>query len=357
MSQNGIEKIRRSIDRIDDDLLSLLNQRAQQAKKIGQAKKRANVEVFSSQRERQIIERLFEKNKGPLGEDEIEDVFEAIFTTCRSIQKKYTIAFFGPEATFTHMAALKHFGRNCDYVPLPSIKDVFSEVEHKRADYGVVPIENSTEGVVNHSLDMFIDSDLSIVAEREEPIAQNLLSLSGRLKDVKTIYSHPQPLAQCRKWLDTHLPHAFVHEAASTSDAALKATLDASSAAIASAMAGKMYSLKTVAQRIEDTSNNATRFLIIGRTAAAPSGKDKTSIMFCLKDKVGALYEMLEPFMREGLNLTKIESRPTKKKAWEYIFFVDFIGHQSQKNVQRSLSALGEKCATLKVLGSYPYSG
>ncbi len=355
MSLESLESLRKAIDTVDDELLSLLNRRAQVAQKIGKVKEKEKVSIFSGERERKILERLISKNKGPLSEDEIDDIFQAVFTACRSIQKKFVIAFFGPEATFTHQAALKHFGRNCQYVPLPSIKDVFFEVEHKRADFGVVPIENSTEGIVNHSLDMFFESDLLIVAEREEPVNQNLFNLSGNIKEIKTVHSHPQALAQCRKWLDTHLPKAAVTEAASTSDAALKATLDASNAAIASLMAGQMYHLKLVAQRIEDTKDNATRFLIIGRTAAPASGKDKTSIMFSLKDKVGALHEMLEPFQREGLNLTKIESRPTKKKAWEYIFFVDFSGHLSQKNVQRALSALREKCSSLKVLGSYPY--
>jgi len=355
MSRDAIDKLRKSIDSLDEDLLALLNRRAEVAKKIGQVKERRKADVFSVERERQILESLFVKNKGPLGEDEIDDIFQSIFTTCRSIQRKYSIAYFGPEATFTHQAALKHFGRNCAFIPLPSIKDVFFEVERKRADFGVVPIENSTEGVVNHSLDMFIDSDLLIVAEREEPISHNLFSLSGRLKEIQTVYSHPQPLAQCRKWLDTHLPHVAIHESASTSDAALKATLDASSGAIASLMAGKMYHLKPVAEKIEDTRDNATRFLIIGRASAPETGRDKTSILFALKDKVGALYEVLEAFKKEGLNLTKIESRPTKKKAWEYIFFVDFIGHQSQKNVQRALASLREKCSSLKILGSYPY--
>jgi chorismate mutase/prephenate dehydratase len=241
-------------------------------------------------------------------------------------------------------------------VALPSIKDVFSEVERNRADYGVVPIENSTEGVVNHTLDMFLESDLVITAECEEPISQNLLSISGDLKSVKRVYSFPQAIAQCRKWLEAHLPRVQIHESASTADAAVQATLDASAAAIASELAGRIYHLKSVASGIEDSRDNATRFLVIGRHISPRTGKDKTSLLFSVKDKVGALYEMLQPFKKAKLNLTKIESRPTKKKAWEYIFFVDFIGHQSDKHVQTALAELKKQCTTFKVLGSYPTS-
>jgi chorismate mutase/prephenate dehydratase len=298
-----------------------------------------------------------EKNKGPFSHESDEDIFQGIFAASRSLQKRVTVAFFGPEATFTHQAALKHFGRNCEFIPLPSIPDVFSEVERNRAEYGVVPIENSTEGMVNHTLDMFMESDLMITAEREERIHQNLLSIAGSVKSVKTVYSHPQALAQCRKWLDLHLPNVTIHEAASTADAAVKATLDPSSAAIASSLAGQIYHLKPVELNIEDTPDNATRFLVIGRKSSAPSGKDKTSIVVWIKDRVGALHDMLNVFKEAKINLTKIESRPTKKKAWEYIFFVDFIGHQSEKNVQHALEILGRQCANLKVLGSYPYGG
>jgi chorismate mutase/prephenate dehydratase len=287
--------------------------------------------------------------------ESVDDIFQAIFTACRSLQKRLDVAFFGPEATYTHQTAIKHFGRNAEYISVPSISDVFFEVERKRADYGVVPIENSTEGVVNHTLDMFVDSQLHIVAEREEPISHQLLSISGKLREIKNVYSHPQALAQCRKWLDSHLPGVAIHTSASTSDAAVHATMDKTSAAIASQLAGQIYHLKTVAHHIEDMADNATRFLVIGHAVPPPSGRDKTSILFSVKDRVGALYDVLLPFRTAKVNLTKIESRPTKRKAWEYLFFVDFLGHQSEKHVKKALEGLSKRCSHLKILGSYPY--
>jgi chorismate mutase/prephenate dehydratase len=253
------------------------------------------------------------------------------------------------------MAAIRQFGRNAEFNAVPTIRDVFSEVERRRADYGVVPIENSTEGVVNHTLDMFVDSDLIIVGEREEPISQNLLSISGSLKSIKRVYSHWQAIAQCRKWLEARLPGVPVHEAASTADAAVQATLDPAVGAIASGLAAQIYHLKVLAPKIEDYPDNATRFLIIGHQAPPRTGHDKTSILLSLKDRVGALYDILTPFRRAGINLTKIESRPTKKKAWQYLFFMDFIGHQSEPRVERALMELRKKCTMLKILGSYPY--
>jgi chorismate mutase/prephenate dehydratase len=248
------------------------------AKEIGRIKAKNGETIFSSDRENEILNRLTEKNAGPLSPEAIGDIFQTIFANCRALQKRRSVAYFGPEATFTHQVAIRHFGRDSEFIPLPSISDVFFEVERKRADFGVVPVENSTEGVVNHTLDMFVESNLKIVAERGEAISQNLMSISGKLKSIKTVYSHPQALAQCRKWLDTHLPGVAIHSSASTSDAAVQATLDGSVAAIASLLAAQIYHLKPVALDIEDTSDNATRFLIIGHSAPKPTGKDKTSI-------------------------------------------------------------------------------
>lgn len=352
---SSLARFRSRIDSIDDQLLKLLNERGKIAKEIGKVKAKNGDTVLSSSRESDILTRLATKNQGPMSPEAVGDIFQTIFATCRSLQKRQTIAYFGPEATFTHQVAIKHFGRDCEFTAVPSISDVFFEVERKRADFGVVPIENSTEGVVNHTLDMFMESDLEIVAEREEAISQNLLSISGKLKNIKSVYSHSQALAQCRKWLDSHLPGVPLHTAASTADAAVHATLDGSSAAIASLLAGQIYHLKPVALSIEDSRENATRFLVIGHHAPGATGKDKTSVLLSVKDRVGALYDILQPFRQAGVNLTKIESRPTKKKAWEYIFFVDFIGHKSEKRVQTALKGLEPQCNYLKVLGSYPY--
>ena len=356
-SLSSLDKLRGKIDKIDDQVVSLLNERGRLAKEIGRIKAERGENVFAVDRETEILSRLAEKNKGPIPGEALDDIFQAIFTTCRSLQKRVEVAFFGPEATYTHQAAINHFGRNAQFTPVPSIKDVFFEVERKRADFGVVPVENSTEGVVNHTLDMFVQSSLHIVAELEEPISHCLLSASGKKGAIKSVYSHPQALAQCRKWLDSHLPGVSLHEAASTSDAAVHATLDGASAAIASQLAAQIYHLKSVALHIEDSPDNATRFLVIGHEIPKPTGKDKTSVLFSVKDRVGALYDVLEPFRKAALSLTKIESRPTKRRAWEYLFFVDFIGHQSDKKVQSALAELGARCNHLKVLGSYPYGG
>jgi len=357
MPKSSLDKLRRQIDSIDDKILDLLNSRGRLAKEIGRVKAERGENVFAADREAEILGRLKDASKGPIAAESIDDIFQTIFATCRSLQKRVDVTFFGPEATYTHQAAIRHFGRSAQFTPVPTIKDVFYEVELRRADFGVVPVENSTEGVVNHTLDMFVESELHIVAELEQPISHSLLSLSGKLSSVKKVYSHYQALAQCRKWLDSHLPGVALHEASSTSDAAVHATLDASSAAIASQLAGQIYQLKAAALRIEDTADNATRFLVIGHQIPEPSGRDKTSVMFSVKDRVGALHDVLQPFRTANLSLTKIESRPTKRRAWEYVFFVDFLGHQSDKKVQAALSDLGKRCNHLKVLGSFPYGG
>jgi len=277
----------------------------------------------------------------------------------RHLQKPLQVAYFGPEATFTHQAALRQFGQNAPLTCCKSISDVFSDVERDRADYGVVPIENSTEGVVNHTLDMFVDSSLSICSELEMPIHLALLGRKSKVplaRAVKTLYAFGQPLAQARRWVETHLPFTHVVEAGSTAQSAQWAAKHPHSAAIASSIAAKIYDLDILASRIEDSPNNFTRFLVVGKTRPEPTGRDKTSILFSIKDHVGALHDMLLPFKKYGLNMTKIESRPTRQRAWEYVFFVDFLGHRSDKKVQQALALLERSCVFLKVLGSYPRS-
>ncbi|MGQ0645520.1 MAG: prephenate dehydratase [Elusimicrobiota bacterium] len=349
-----LDALRGRIDKLDDHILRLLNERADVARAIGALKASRDEEVYASNRERAILDRLTESNGGPLPAEAVEEIFRAVIVNCRLLQKKLRIAYLGPEATFTHQAAAKHFGRSADYLPVKSISDVFDEVEKARADYGVVPIENSTEGVVNHTLDMFMESDLVICAEREDPISHCLLASQGDIKKVKAVYSHPQALAQCRRWLEDRLRHAAVHEAASTADAAAHAALDASAAAVAGPLAAEIYGLKTLAAGIQDAAHNVTRFLIIGRKLSSPSRRNKTSLLVSIKDKVGALNELLLSFKKQKLNLTKIESRPSKKKAWEYVFFIDLEGHVSEPAVQRVLKDLKKHCVFLKVLGSYP---
>ncbi len=349
-----LKKLRSQVDTLDSKLLQLLNQRAQLVKQIGKIKSLNNKQYYAPEREREILSQITKNNQGPLSSKAVQEIFSEILHTCRSLEKRLKIAYFGPEATFTHLAAIKNFGKSAEYISRKSIADVFTEVEKGRADYGVVPIENSTEGVVNHTLDMFIESDLKICAETFLEISHYLLSQTGNLKKIKRVYSHPQALAQCRNWLEDHLVNAELVETASTAGAAQRVKKESAAAAIAGNLAAELYGLKIVASRIEDRSDNFTRFLVISENFPAPSGIDKTSILFSIKDRIGALHDMLVPFKKNNINLTKIESRPTKKKAWEYIFFVDFIGHLSEKNVQKALSELKEQCLSLKILGSYP---
>ncbi|MGA2090293.1 MAG: prephenate dehydratase [Endomicrobiales bacterium] len=350
----NIEHLRKQIDSVDEGILDLLSRRAGLVKQVGSVKMKTGQDFYIPHREKKIITGLQKKNKGLLPPGAIESIYREILSACRSLESRIKVAFFGREASYTHEASLKNFGVAAQYSAVPTIADVFGEVEKNRADFGVVPIENSTEGVVNHTLDMFIESDLVICAEISMPIRNYLLSVSGIKKNIKKVYSHPQPLAQCRTWLETNLPGIPVIETLSTSEAARRVVSEPDAAAIASRSAGQLYGLETVEQNIEDNPENCTRFLVIGRNCAQSSGTDKTSVMFSIKDKVGALHDILMTFKHQGINLTKIESRPTKKKAWEYIFFVDFLGHISQSRVQKALKALEHHCVFLKVLGSYP---
>lgn len=266
------------------------------------------------------------------------------------------VAFFGPEATFTHMAARRHFGSTVQYSPEPTIDDVFRDVSAGNVDYGVVPIENSTEGVVTHTLDLLQESDVQICGEVSIDIELCLLSRSGRGKDVRRILSHPHALGQCRRWIAAHHPDAAVEEVASTAQAAKEARSDRAVAAVSSRLAGDLYGLRLVQANIADNHDNITRFFVIGDDAPTPTGEDKTSIVFAAKDRVGVLHDMLAPFAKHRINLTKIESRPSRQKAWEYVFFIDFRGHQQEPRAKRALGQLAESCVFLKVLGSYPRS-
>jgi len=351
-----LKKLRENIDKIDNQILALLNQRVRAVREIAKLKSKTKQEFYAPHREKRIVERLLRKNKGPLPNEVLKGIFQEILNASRSIQKKLKVAYLGPEATFTHMAAVKNFGKYALYTPVKSIADVFSEVEKGRSDYGVVPIENSTEGVINHTLDMFVTSELKICSELLLEISHNLLSRGSDLKEIKRIYSHPQAIAQSRNWIEDNLPNAELVETSSTARAAEMAEKDPESGAIASRLAASLYDLKIIAEHIEDNVQNFTRFLVIGKSFPQRSGEDKTSILFSIKDRVGALHDMLTPFRQNNINLTKIESRPTKLRAWEYIFFVDFAGHLEDENVKRALGQLEKDCLFLKILGSYPRS-
>ncbi|KAF0215986.1 MAG: chorismate mutase / prephenate [Geobacteraceae bacterium] len=349
-----IKELRKEIDAVDDRILELLNRRAALVIEVGKLKRDDKGEFHVPSREREIHERLTSKNEGPFPNEALRSVFREIISASLALEAPMKVAFFGPKATFTHMAAMHQFGLSAELVPQKSIPAVFEEVEKGRAQYGVVPVENSTEGMVSHTLDMFMEGNLLINAEVLLEIHHNLLSRTGRFEDIKKVYSHPQPIAQCRNWLAENLPNVPVVDVASTAVAAQIVSDDYTAAAIASELAATMYDLKVVRERIEDQVNNFTRFLVIGKKMAEKSGDDKTSLMFSVKDEVGILYRMLEPFAKRGINLSKIESRPLKKKAWEYIFFLDLAGHINEPVIAEAVQELKECCQFVKVLGSYP---
>ena len=349
-----IDELRKRIDEIDEKLLELLNKRAEFAILIGKEKSKTKSNFHVPDREREIVNRLSRINRGPFQNDSLKSVYREILSATLSLERPLTIAYLGPQATFTHLAAMNQFGSSAVYVPTDRLDIIFSEVETGRADYGVVPIENSMEGVVTHTLDLFVDSSVNICGEIFLEIHHFLMSRGKDIKGIKKIYSHPQPIAQCRSWLEKNLSDISHYEVSSTARAAEMAAKEKGAAAIASEAAAGLYRLNILARKIEDNKNNYTRFLIIGKTKRAKSGSDKTSILVSIKDKVGALYYILEPFAKEKINLTKIESRPLRKRAWEYVFYIDFEGHIEDKNVVRTIEKLKKDVLFLKILGSYP---
>jgi len=352
----SIDRLRERIDGIDNEMLRLLNIRASYAVEIGQAKAKEKKAAYVPEREHQVYKRLGKANSGPLADAAIRNVFREVMSACRSLEHSLRVAFLGPVATFTHEASMRHFGASAEFLPKKDIADVFEDVEKDRADFGVVPIENSSEGVVTHTLDMLITSQLRISAEVMIPVTMALLNKTGRLSDVRKVCSRPHAIAQCKYWLKDNLPKAVVVDLSSTALGAQMAADDATVAAIASQAAATLYNLKVVETHIEDNANNFTRFLVIGKTQTKETGNDKTSILFAIKDAPGALYKMLKPFARRNINLTKIESRPIKTKAWEYVFFVDLDGHINDRKLKAALGELEGACSFLKILGSYPKS-
>ncbi|MFH1407149.1 MAG: prephenate dehydratase [Candidatus Omnitrophota bacterium] len=352
-------KLRKTVDNLDSQILRLLNKRANTTLEIGKIKKRRAIDVFSPDREKEVYERITMASKGPMPKETLRAIYREIMSGSLSLEKPLKVAYMGPQATFTHLAAMKKFGSSVEYVEKDLIAEVFDAVEKGTVDYGVVLIENSLEGAIDHTLDRFMDADpiVKICSEISVEIRHNLIAKSA-ISSIKRVYSNPTVFEQCRSWLAGNLPKALRVEFPTTSmAAAYVASRPKGSAAIASDIAAKKYSLRIIARSIEDRGvHNVTRFLVIGKTQGQPTRKDKTSIMLSLKDKVGALHDLLVPFKKAGISLTKIESRPSKKKAWEYYFFVDFIGHYKGKNVTKALSALEKGCTTLKVLGSYPVS-
>ena len=344
---------RRKIDVLDAEIVRLLNEWTRHVLEIGAIKVKAGDEIYAPHRENDVLRRIVKLNGGPIADESLRSIYREIMSSALSLEKHLTIAYLGPPATFSHQAAIRKFGSSLRYSAQKAITDVFDEVSRNRADYGVVPVENSTEGVISHTLDMLVDSELRIVSQIVLPIQHCLLSKTT-LGRIRILYSHPQALAQCREWVRKNLPNAEIVESSSTVRAAEQAASTPRAAAIAGALAAERSGLRLLAADIQDNSNNATRFLVLGRQCGPPTGHDRTSLMLSLQDKVGALHRALEPMRRLKLNMTKIESRPSKKKPWEYYFFVDCDGHFQDAKVSKALAELRRHCNFVKVLGSYP---
>ena len=349
----SLSEHRQVIDKLDTQIVQLLNDRTRHVLAIGEIKLAAGEEIYAPHRERAVFDRICKSNAGPITDEQLHAIYREIMSASLALEKTMTIAYFGPEATFTHQAAIQKFGASLNYSAQKTIGDVFTEVAKKSADYGVVPVENSTEGVVTHTLDMFVDSDLKIVSQVLLKIQQCLMSNSPRAK-IKKLYVHPQSLAQCRGWLAKNLPRAEIVETSSNARSAELAAQEKFTAALGGNVAAKKYGLKVLAQDIQDNSVNVTRFIVLGRQCSPPTGDDRTSLMISVADRAGTLHDAIAVFRKFKINMTKIESRPSKRKAWEYFFFIDCAGHYQDAKVARAIQHLGKHCNFVKILGSYP---
>lgn len=348
--------LRERIDGIDRHIQQLIAERAQFANQVGKAKGKlaAAVDYYRPEREAQVLRRVVDRNDGPLNDEVLVRLFREIMSACLAQQEPLKIGYLGPEGTHSQQAVYKHFGHSIHGLPLSSIEEVFQEVEAGHADFGVVPVENSTQGTIQSTLDMFLTSKLKICGEVELRVHQHLLSRSGRIEDIERVYSHPQSFAQCKAWLRQYLPKAEKIPVSSNADAARRARSADDAAAIAGISAANVYGLKSLAGPIEDRPDNTTRFLVIGRELFPPSGNDRTSLMIFIKDQPGALYHVLAPFAKHGLSMNRIESRPGHTGLWQYAFFIDIGGHMQEDAMRRALEELDEYAQEVKVLGSYP---
>jgi len=354
--QEALAVVRQKIDDIDSTLLDLLNQRATCAREVGEIKARFGDDgfIYRPEREAQVLRRLQELNQGPLPDETITRLFREVMSACLALEHPIGVAFLGPLGTFSESAAVKHFGHAVRLLPQSSIDDVFRDVEAGHADYAVVPVENSTEGAVGRTLDLLLGTSLKICGEVVVRIHQNLLSRSTELSQVTQVVSHAQSLAQCHEWLNRNLPDVPRIPVASNAEAARLASENPSWGAIAGEAAAERYQLPHLASNIEDEPNNTTRFLVLGRFAAGPSGQDKTSLILSTPNRTGALQALLAPLAQAGVSMTRLESRPARHALWEYVFFVDIEGHIDEEPVKSALQKLAAEAAYLKVLGSYP---
>ncbi|MBN1794827.1 MAG: prephenate dehydratase [Candidatus Omnitrophica bacterium] len=352
-----LQDLRNKVDALNRRLVELLNERARLTLQIRDVKERHGISRYAADREKIVYKKVSVYNKGPLSDEAVKACFREIMSGALALEQPLKVAYMGPELTFSHMAAEERFGSQVAYVCCDTIGDVFREVERGRVDFGVVPIENSIEGAVNHTLDVLVDSELKICSEISMSISHSLLAKNKiPLARLTKIWSNPQVFAQCRHWLEDNVPRVRLVEVVSTAHAAtlVRQSTGRGVAAIAGRRAAKRYGLAILADGIEDSGVNTTRFLVIGTSQGNPTGNDKTSLVFSVKDKVGALHDMLAPFKRYRINMTKIESRPSKRKAWDYYFFVDLEGHFQDQKVKQALKELERQCAFLKILGSYP---
>ncbi len=354
-SSTNFDKLRRKIDSLDGEILKLLNERGDIALEIRKLKMENSVGVYDPVREKLIENKLRELNTGPFSDDSVLNIFREIISASRSLQEPTRVGYLGPEGSFSHQAAYNEFGGSSELIPLGSFEEIFEEVENGRATFGVVPVENSIEGSVSMVLDLLSKTHLGITAELFERINHFLLSKTGNIRDINVVASHPQAIAQCKKWLNKNLGDKEILETASTAEAARLASKKKAVSAVASEHAASIYKLNTVQNNIEESTLNTTRFFVIGNKTNKPTGDDRTSIVFTLKDKPGALQNsFFQPFADAKVNLSKIESRPSKERPWEYLFFVDFKGHSQDKTIKSLLKKLDKSCIYLKVLGSYP---
>lgn len=351
-SKQTVAKLRRSLDAIDREILAAINRRAEVAQEIGWVKQNGKHSIFDPQREAEVLNRLAADNRGPLGGESVRTIFREVISAARAIQAPTRVAYLGPEFTFSHLAAIERFGQSAELVPVGTIAAVFEEVERGQAEFGVVPMENTTDGRVSDTLDCFSRSTARICGELPLRIHHCLLGVGTR-DEVATVYSKPQPLSQCRNWLAKHMPHAALHEVASTGEAAQRAHGDPRAAAVASAQAGVNYGLPVLAKNIEDQPDNITRFAIISREPAPRTGSDKTALMLEIAHQPGALADVMTVFKRNRLNMTWIESFPIPGHRGRYLFFVEFVGHPSELKARRAVAALTKKALRLEILGSY----
>lgn len=356
-SVTPLSELREKIDNIDAEILLLINQRASYAKEVALTKIATggtDCTFYRPDRESQVLRRISELNRGPLSDYTAVRFFRELMSACLALEKPLEVAFLGPAGTFTQQAAFKHFGHAVNTVAVASINEIFNAVELNKCHFGVVPVENSTEGVINHTLDRFISSSLKICGEVELKVHHNLMGNVDNLEQVVEVFSHQQSLAQCRYWLDKHLPQARFTAVASNAEAARLASINMNTAAVAGAVAAEVYQLPIIEKNIEDEPNNTTRFIVIGQQTSSSTGKDKTSLLLSTGNQPGALYKALEPFARLGIGMVNIESRPSRQGLWEYVFFIDIEGHSEDSNVSEAIRILKDNVNMLKLLGSYP---